>query len=244
MTGSVANDGSYTWVGSDSASLASGDGPSLARTGCNYTMRLLVDGLVAYSQYFTIINEADGPVPNEATCPVERGVARPQFADTTTNSTTIVDDEALSGNGSGGGISTSTLAVAIVVPIVVLLILFGLLLWFGIRRGWFVKLANRRNNNAHLTHENTAGLAQSQPMSPATVEEKKVEDASPAPAYSAPLSELHSDHRAWEAEGTQVRRPPCRSVAAPELMLTSTQVYQLEGDERDARWGDANIRGN
>ena len=213
------------------------------RTACNYTVRLSVDGLVAYSQYFTIINEDDGPVPDSATCPIERGVSRPQIDG---NSTVLGSEEASStsesGNtgssgsssGGGGGISTSTLAVAIVIPIVVLLVAFALLLWFGIRRGWFVKLAHKRASKGHLRHENTAGfgggpnIAQQSaryPMSPSTVAaEKRGEVVSPmSPGYGGgQLQELHGEFRAWEAEGRQ--------------------VHQLEGDERDARFGDGNMR--
>ena len=194
---------------------------------------------MAYSQYFTIINEVDGPVPESETCPIEDGVARPQFANAEANSTVLGSEAAStsnSGNGSGGsggggGISTSTLAVAIVIPIVVLLLIFGLLLWFGIRRGWFAKLSERRGRgrNAHATHENTAGFGETSyphgtPMSPASVGMAEKKEEMPAPAYAPqqPM-ELHSEHRAWEAEGRE--------------------VYQLEGDERDARFGDGNVRG-
>lgn len=189
-------------------------------------MRLLVDGLVAYSQYFTIINEVDGPVSDEVTCPVERGISRPQFADADANSTSLGGEEedttgsANDGDGGdGGGISTSTLAVAIVIPIVVLLAILAVLVWLGVRRGWFVNLVNKHSKQDTLTHENTAGLTPSQPMSPVIAEKRE----EPAP-LSSPPGELHSDHRAWEAEGRE--------------------VYQLEGDERDARWGDGNMRGS
>lgn len=212
--------------------MASGEDDWLARTACNYTIRLSVDGLVAYSQYFTIVNGADGPVPDSATCPIEQGTSRPQFADGAT-STVLGSEDAVAGdstgnNGGGGGISTSTLAVAIVIPIVVLLIIFGLLLWFGIRRGWFVKLANKRSKNSHLTHDNTVGLGdprfqvpgqQDQYTSP--VAEKK-DDYSAVPSHAAPPQELHADYRPWEAEGAQ--------------------VHQLEGDERDARFTGGQMR--
>lgn len=230
LAGTAPNNGSYIWDGSDSVSLESGTDPWLARTACNYTVRLSVDGLVAYSQYFTIINEDDGPIPDSATCPIEQGIARPQFADADATGTVLGSQDAASegsdpstsdSNGSsGGGISTSTLAVAIVIPIVVLLVLFGLIIWFGIRRGWFVRIANRRGgNDTHLTHENTAGLAQQSHTIPPVVAGKKQEMAS---EYAAPPRELHSDHRAWEAEGTE--------------------VHQLEGDERDAVLRDGHMR--
>lgn len=197
--------------------------------GVQLYVRLILGDLVAYSQYFTIINEDDGPILDSATCPVERGIARPQFANNT-------DPEDRNGDGTGGdgsgspsgsnggkgGISTSTLAVAIVVPIVVLLILFGLLLWFGIRRGWFVKLANKQGHHSYLTHDNTAGFGQSQSQSqPTNIATEKRYEA--VPTHSEPR-ELHADHRPWEAEV----RP----------------VHQLEGDERGARYGNGYMRGS
>jgi hypothetical protein len=35
------------------------------------------------------------------------------------------------------------LAIAVAIPVVVLLIVFGLIIWLGIRRGWFVKKDRR-----------------------------------------------------------------------------------------------------
>lgn len=255
--GEVQNNGTYTWNGADSASLA---------TACNYTVRLSVDGLVAYSEYFAI-NADDGPLADDATCPGEQGQSRPQVD----GNSAVLGSKSNTGSASngGGGISTSTLAVAIVIPIVVLLAAFALIIWLGIRRGWFVKWTNRRAEKAHLTHENTAGFGDgggdggniawqsaqfptSSPVAatmaekrlpasnamepttgenepqelhstPAMAEKRKPVGSSRAPAYSDQPQELHAEGRAWETEGRE--------------------VHQLEGDERDARWGDGYMRG-
>lgn len=216
----VPNTGNYTWNSSNSTSLASGREPELARTACNYTVRLSTDGLVAYSRYFTIINENDGPVLDDASCPVERGVSRPLLDAGSADSGLGDDSSVEASSSSGGGISASTLAVAIVVPIVVLLLAFGLLLWFGIRRGWLIKLASRLGKHPPSPHETAYSSGQWQPYqnSPTDVEKKE----EPAPYRDLPPQELHSDHRPWEAE--------------------AHQIYQLEGDERDARWQGDHMR--
>jgi hypothetical protein len=45
------------------------------------------------------------------------------------------------------------LAIAVAIPVVVLLIVFGLIIWLGIRRGWFVK-KDRRDTARSIGAEN------------------------------------------------------------------------------------------
>lgn len=60
-----------------------------------------------------------------------------------TNATAGSSASDSSSSGGGGGVSTKILALAVTIPVVVLLLVFGLVIWLGIRRGWFVRKSQR-----------------------------------------------------------------------------------------------------
>lgn len=65
-----------------------------------------------------------------------------------------------SASGGGGGVSTTTLAVAVAVPIVVLLLVFGVVIWLGMRKGWFVR-KNAQDPRSGAAAEKGDGFTQS-----------------------------------------------------------------------------------
>ncbi|KAK5170255.1 uncharacterized protein LTR77_004841 [Saxophila tyrrhenica] len=136
------NNGTLDWMADISS-----DAPS----ACNYSIYLKVWTDFAYSGYFTIINPDDGGIDTDSRCPVDHGLQRPangSYMSTGNDAqeTSSNDDEqpnADTTSESTGGVTTTTVTVAVAVPIVVLLLLVAAGLYIGVRKGWFVRKADR-----------------------------------------------------------------------------------------------------
>nr|OQO21891.1 hypothetical protein B0A51_10983 [Rachicladosporium sp. CCFEE 5018] len=125
---------------------------------------------------------------------------------------------------SNSGVSTTTLAVAVAVPIVVLLLLFGLVIWLGRRRGWFVKRSHAQNYTAANAFEDrqpylekpNGSSAQNDGASP--MSRKPIGSAFVAETNGP--AEMHGDHQPHRIDGQE--------------------VYQMPGDEGMARYNVRN----
>nr|OQO31642.1 hypothetical protein B0A51_01132 [Rachicladosporium sp. CCFEE 5018] len=125
---------------------------------------------------------------------------------------------------STSGISTTTLAVAVAVPVVVLLLLFGLFIWLGRRRAWFVKRSHVQNYTAASTFEDrqpymekpNGGFGQNDEVSP--MSRKPVGTA--LVAETSGPAEMHGDHQPHRIDGQE--------------------VYQMPGDEGMSRYNVRN----
>lgn len=92
-------------------------------------------------------------------------------------------------SGSSGGVSTTTLAVAVAVPVVVLVLAFGLIVWLGIRKGWFVKKDKTPHDGS--VAEKNLGQAHD------GIDNKPVGD-------EGEVRELHSNHMPYQLEFSPV----------------------------------------
>jgi len=98
------------------------------------------------------------------------------------------------GTRSGGGVSTTTLGVAVAVPVVVLLVAFGVILWLGRRKGWFVRRSSPAAQDGataeklgFVTHDGG---------------DKSFRNGND-PAYAS-VRELHADDRPYQLESSPV----------------------------------------
>lgn len=115
-----------------------------ATSGCNYSIYLKVWTDFAYSGYFTLINPDDTGISTDEKCPVDNGLQRPANGSLMTSGDELVQqDSSTRGPDGSGGVSTTTLAIAVAIPIIVLLLLFAIVLYLGVRKGWFVRKDDR-----------------------------------------------------------------------------------------------------
>ncbi|KAJ9620176.1 hypothetical protein H2203_007941 [Taxawa tesnikishii (nom. ined.)] len=179
------NNGSFQWQrytfehGYDDA-LENGTTAS----GCNFTIRLKVWAEVAYSNYFTIITYNDDiPSPGNGT-PNGSGTVEPTGQPTP---------------GKSSGVSTTTLAVAVAVPIVALIAMFAAVLFFGIRKDWFVrrKYAVAQGNDADLGALPSRGPA-----------EKRQDTMGAAPIGDWYHTKLHAQDMPYQMDRVQRHEVP------------------------------------
>ncbi|KAK5722035.1 hypothetical protein LTR17_014471 [Elasticomyces elasticus] len=102
---------------------------------------------------------------------------------------------------SSKSVSQTTLVIAVVVPVLVLLVIFSLIIYLGIRRGWFVRkgytAAHTNRTRSPISYDNTA---------------------TPAKAVASVTGSFNS-HGLQELDGER-----------PSYPIVGNQLYQISGD--------------
>lgn len=98
-----------------------------------------------------------------------------------------------SGQKSEGGLPTRLVVVAAVVPVVVLLLLFGLLIWLGLRKGWFARNREDKATSEERSSAEKLGTAESYRNG-----------GSDQHSHPKGPAELHDRYMPYHIEGSQV----------------------------------------
>ncbi|KAI9800035.1 MAG: hypothetical protein M1833_003564 [Piccolia ochrophora] len=131
VNSSTTNNGTYEWRARDDTFLRYySTRLDYAYSACNYSIELRAGKEVATSGFFTILNEEDGGLPANSTCPEQDG-----------STTTGESSSTSSTTSTGSTVSLTSLIVGIVVTALILILLFALIILLGRKRGWFVSQA-------------------------------------------------------------------------------------------------------
>ncbi|KAL2071884.1 hypothetical protein VTL71DRAFT_13119 [Oculimacula yallundae] len=127
ITAATPNNGSYSWRSREDSYLRGVIRSNAPSSGCNYTMEFRTNGEAFYSDYFAILNEEDGGITPNMTCPAGKP-----------DSTTGTKANTPSGDKGKSGYSVGALIGGIVGAALGMVLLLGLLFWLALKREWIV----------------------------------------------------------------------------------------------------------